>query len=167
LLEEYRDSVFASRGRHGADIWYVQEVFGYAWRSVGVWATLFAISFLIRDAIDMRMPTTDFHTRSTASTLLAAGLFLFVGLRAGSRSGSVRSAAIAGLMTAVLAAPLQLFGAALLTVLWHDPATMSAIRGSGGLTEVFTMPFFTIFPSVVFSALGGILGARVSYLRRG
>jgi hypothetical protein len=134
----------------------------YAWRSAGVWATLFAASFLVRTAIDWRLPTTDFHLRSTVSTSLAFGIFLLAGFWAGWRSGSVRGAAIVGLVTAAFAVPLQIIGDLLLVALWHDPATLTAIRGSGGLAEVFTLPLMTMLPCALISALGGMFGAMIT-----
>lgn len=162
LLEEYRDTVFPARGRRGADAWYLSQVIGYAWRSAGLWATLFAASFLVRTAIDWRLPTTDFHLRSTVSTSLGLGIFLLAGFWAGSRTGSIRAAAIVGLVTAGLAVPLQLLGDVLLITLWHDPVTLSAIRGSGGLGEVFTLPLITVLPCALVSAVGGMFGAMMS-----
>lgn len=158
LLEEYRETVFPARGRHGADRWYLSQVMGYAWRSAGVWATLFAASFLVRTAIDWRIPTTDFHLRATVSTSLGIGIFLLAGFWAGWRTGSVRGAAIVGLVTAALAIPLQIIGDLLLVALWHDQVTQSAIRVSGGLGEVFSMPLMTVLPCVLISAAGGLFG---------
>ena len=162
LLEEYRETIFPARGQRGADRWYLSQVMVYAWRSAGVWATLFAASFLVRTAIDWRLPTTDFHLRSTVSTSLAFGIFLLAGFWAGWRSGSVRGAAIVGLVTAAFAVPLQIGGDLLLVTLWHDPATLAAIRGSGGLAEVFTLPLMTMLPCALISALGGMFGAMIT-----
>jgi hypothetical protein len=162
LLEEYRETVFPARGRHGADRWYLSQVMGYAWRSAGVWAALFAASFLIRTAIDWRMPTTDFHMRATVSTSLGIGIFLLAGFWAGWRTGSVRSAATVGLVSAAFAIPLQIVGDLLLVTLWHDPATLSAIRVSGGLGETFSMPLMTVLPCVLISAVGGMFGVMMT-----
>ena len=163
LLEEYRDTVFPSRGQSAADAWYVSQVIGYAWRAAGTWAALFAASYLVRTVIDWRVPTTDFHPRAIVTTSIAVAIFLVAGFVAGSRSGTVSAGATIGFVASALAVPLQLAGAALLFALWHDPVTMSAIQGSGGLSEIFTMPFFTVIPCVVISTLGGVLGARVSW----
>jgi hypothetical protein len=162
LLEEYRDAVFPARGRHGADVWYVSQVLGYGWRTARGWAILFAVAFLTRTAFDWRLPTTDFHARALLTTSIGFGIFLLAGFLAGSRSGSARAGAIVGLVAAGFAIPLQLAGAALLITLWHDPATLSAIRASGGLGEVFTMPLFTVIPCVVVSTVGGMFGATVT-----
>lgn len=162
LLEEYRDTVFPTRGQSAADAWYASQVMGYARRTAGTWAALFAASYLVRTAIDWRLPTTDFQMRATVTTSVAFGIFLIAGFVAGSRSGTVRAGAIFGLVASAIAVPLQLAGAALLFALWHDPITMSAIQRSGGLSEIFTMPFFTVIPCVLISALGGVLGAPFS-----
>ena len=160
LLEEYRENVCATRGALRADLWYWAQVLGFAWRDAGSWAILFAAVFLARTAIDWHMPTADFHTRSAISTLAAVGNFLAAGLRAGSRSGWSAAGAIAGLATAGLALPLQFLGAGMLLVLWHDPTIVAAIRGSGGLEEVYTLPLLTVLPGILFGAIGGALGAR-------
>ena len=159
LLEEYRDTVIPARGQHGANVWYVSQVFRYGWRTTAVWATLFAGSFLTRDVMDWRLPTTDFHLRSTVSTSLAVGIFLLAGFWAASRSGSIKSGAIIGVVTATVAVPLQLVGSALLFAVWHGPVTLAAIRASGGLAEVFTLPVLTMPPCVLISTIGGVMGA--------
>jgi len=72
---------------------------------------------------------------------------------------------VIGLFAAGLALPIQLAGAGLLLALWHDPSTVAAIRASGGLEEVFTLPLLTILPAVVFGAIGGAIGAKIGRLR--
>jgi hypothetical protein len=100
--------------------------------------------------------------RATVSTSLGIGIFLLAGFSAGWRTGSVRSAATFGLVTAALAATLQIVGDLLLVALWHDPVTLSAIRVSGGLGEVFSIPLMTVLPCVLISAVGGVFGAMMS-----
>jgi hypothetical protein len=122
-------------------------------------AALFALVFLTRTVLDWRSPTSDFHARSTATTLLSAGIFLIAGFRAGVRSRTFLGGTVSGLVTAVFALPIQLVGAAILLVIWHDPATWTAIDGSGGLGEVFTLPLFIVIPAMILGTLGGICGA--------
>src|ERR1700680_693073 len=57
LLEEYRENIYGNRGQLRADVWYVAQVFGFAWRHAGVWAVIFAVAFLARTAMDWHMPT--------------------------------------------------------------------------------------------------------------
>jgi hypothetical protein len=165
LLEEYRENIYGNRGRLRADVWYVAQVLGFAWRHAGVWAVIFAVAFLARTAMDWHMPTADFQTRSAVSTLVGIGIFMVTGLWAGSRSGSYIAGAVVGLAIATLALPIQLVGAALLLAGSHDPSVLTAIRSSGGLEEVFTMPLMTVLPGVLFGAIGGALGVTTRRLR--
>ena len=169
LLEEYRESVVPARGVNGADAWYVRQALGFLWRSAAPYAALFALLFVSRTALDWRSPTTDFHTRATVTTLLSASVFLIVGWRTGARAGTFVGGAVGAFVTAALAVPLQAIGTVMLLLLWHDPATLDAIRGSGGIAEVFTLPIFVVVPAVVLGTVGGLCGAfvqaRLSALR--
>lgn len=161
LLEEYRQNVLPVRGRWRADVWYVTQSVSFAWRAVGAFAALFALTFLARTAVDWRIPTADFHTRSLIVTFVSAGIFLLAGIWAGARSGSSSAGALAGAVTAAFALPMQLIGAAALLAVWHDPTTLAAIRGSGGLAEVFTLPIMTFLPAVVIGTIGGLVGTQM------
>ena len=158
LLEEYRENIYGDRGRFRANVWYVAQVLGFAWRHIGVWAVLFAVAFLVRIAMDWHMPTGDFQTRSAVSTLLGFGIFVAAGFWAGSRSGSYVAGAVVGLAITSLALPIQLVGAVMLLLGWHDQSVLTAIRNSGGLGEVFTMPLITALPGLVLGSIGGALG---------
>ncbi len=165
LLEEYRESVYTTRGALRADLWYLAQVLGFAWRDASVWAVVFAVVFIGRTAMDWHVPTAEFHTRSVVSTLAGVGIFLAAGFRAGSRSGWSAAGAVVGLATAGLALPVQLLGAGVLLVVWHDPSVVAAIRSSGGLEEVFTLPLLTVLPGILLGAMGSALGARTRLLR--
>ncbi|HYL06235.1 MAG TPA: permease prefix domain 2-containing transporter [Thermoanaerobaculia bacterium] len=165
LLEQYRESVRPARGRRRADTWYVTQALGFVWRSARPWAAVFAAAFIARTALDWLVPPADFHSRATVSTLLGAGIVLLAGFWAASRSGSFAAGPVIGVATAAIAAPIQVLGAATLLAGWHDPITMAAIRGSGGLAEVLTLPFLMVLPGVVLGTIGGFLGAAVKRLR--
>jgi len=165
LLEQYRESVRPACGRRRADIWYVLQVLGFVWRNARLWAALFAVAFLVRTALDWLLPPVDFHARANISTLLGAGIMLLAGFWAASRSGSFAAGPIVGIATAAFAVPLEVLGAATLLAGWHDPITMTAIRGSGGLEEVFILPLLMVLPGIVLGTIGGLLGAAVMRLR--
>jgi hypothetical protein len=165
LLEEYRDSVHPSRGPRGADVWYVRQVLGFVWRGARLWAALFAAAFIARTAVDWLSPTADFHSRATISTFVGVSILLIAGFWAASRSGSVVAGLVMGVATAVIAAPIKIVAAATLLAVWHDSTTMAAIRGSGGLEEVFTLPLAMVLPGFVFGTIGGFLGVAAKRLR--
>jgi hypothetical protein len=164
LLEEYRDTVYPRCGRQRADLWYERQVIGFVSRRTYVWAVVFAVAFIARTAIDWLLPTTDFHLRSTLSTILGVGILLLAGFWAAFRSGSFAAGPLMGISIIAIAAPLTIAGAAALLAMSHTPSTIAAIRGSGGLAEVFTLPLLMIVPGVIFGAIGGFVGSAAKRL---
>lgn len=125
----------------------------------------FALAFLSRTAIDWLLPTVDFHMRATVSTILGAAILLVSGFRAASRSGSFAAGTVVGVLAAAIAAPIEALGAATLLAVWHDATTMAAIRGSGGLGEVLTLPIAMVLPGFLLGTMGGVLGAVTRRMR--
>jgi heme/copper-type cytochrome/quinol oxidase subunit 3 len=121
-----------------------------------LFALLFSTQFIVRTALDWFMPTADFHAHATVSTVLSAVILLAAGFSATWRSGSFAVGAVSGVVTASLAAIISITGAAVLLMMWHDPQTMAAIRGSGGLEEVFSLPLMLTLPGAVLGFVGGI-----------
>ena len=60
LLEEYRERIQPARGRRRADLWYVRQVAGFAWRGNRTWAGLLGSAFVARTALDWLLPTSNF-----------------------------------------------------------------------------------------------------------
>jgi heme/copper-type cytochrome/quinol oxidase subunit 3 len=121
-----------------------------------LFALPFSAQFIVRTALDWFMPTADFHAHATVSTVLSAVILLAAGFSATWRSGSFAVGAVSGVVTASLAAIISITGAAVLLMMWHDPQTMAAIRGSGGLEEVFSLPLMLTLPGAVLGFVGGI-----------
>jgi len=165
LLEEYRDAIHPVRGQAAADAWYAIQVLGVVGRAARVWAVLFAAAFITRTALDWLVPPVDFHARSTVSTFVGIGLLLATGLWASMRSGSLLAGTFAGLAATAIGALISVIGAAALLVVWHDANTLAAIRGSGGLAEVFVLPVMMILPGAVLGTIGGVAGATIQRLR--
>ena len=164
LLEEYRDSVYPRCGRRRADLWYGRQVLGFVARRTYAWAVVFAVAFIARTAIDWLLPTTDFHFRSTLSTILGVSILLLAGFWAALRSGSFAAGPLMGISIVAIAAPISIAGTAALLAMSHAPSTIAAIRGSGGLAEVFTLPLLLIVPGVIFGAVGGFVGSAAKRL---
>jgi hypothetical protein len=159
LLEEYREAVYPSRGGAGADLWYVTQVAGFAIRSVGIWGALFGVAFLLRTALDWFVPTSDFALRSLMSTGAGTAVLLTAGFWSAWRSGSLAAGLLAGGLAAAIGAAISMVGAATMLAILHDPQTMQAIDGSGGLAEVFTLPMMMVLPGLILGTVGGALGA--------
>jgi hypothetical protein len=66
-----------------------------------------------------------------------------------------------GVAATAIGAVISIVGAAAMLALWHSPQVMIAIHGSGGLSEVFTLPLMMVLPGVVLGSLGGLAGATV------
>jgi hypothetical protein len=161
LLEEYREIVHPLRGPWRADVWYVKQVLGFVWRDARLWGTLFGAAFVGRTALDWLLPTTDFHIRASVSTYAGITLLLTAAFLAARRSGSIAAGMIAGVATASIGAALSIAGTVALLAIRHDPRTMAAIVGSGGLAEAFTLPFMMVLPGFVLGFFGGIAGRRL------
>jgi hypothetical protein len=159
LLEEYRESIHPVRGQRRANLWYVTEVLGFASRSARLWGTLFGAAVVTRNALDWFAPPLNFQTRAAVSTYLGIGLLVASGFCAAWRSRSAVAGTVAGVTTAVMGGFISIAGAVGLLAIWHGPQTMMAIRGSGGLGEVFTLPLLMILPGLLLGTVGGIAGA--------
>ena len=162
LLEEYRDRIHPARGQARADFWYVKQIIGFAVRSVGVWGALFGVAIVVRTALDWFVPTRDFSVRSAISTYVGIGVLVATGFWSAWRSGSMKSGTLSAVLAAAIGSLIGVIGAAGMLVMFHDPQTMNAIAGSGGLSEVFTMPIALVVDGLVFGTMGGALGDAAS-----
>jgi hypothetical protein len=163
LLEEYRESIRPTRGPSAANRWYIRQVIGFVVRSNAVPALLFGGAFVARTALDWLQPPADFHTRSLISTLVAISILLVSGMFASWKSGTILAGGMSGFMTTALAALASTIGTLGLFAIWHDPITLQAIEGSGGLSEVFFLPVMLIVPGVLLGTIGGVVGTVVHW----
>lgn len=159
LLEEYRESIRPVRGQRLADLWYVTQVFGFVSPGARFGGALLGAAFVARDALDWFAPPMNFHTRAAVSTALGVGILLTTGFWAAWRSRSCVAGTIAGVAATVIGAVVSIAGAGALLVLWHDPQTMAAIRGSGGAGEVFTLPVMMVMAGLLLGTVGGLAAA--------
>jgi len=158
LLEEYREAVRPVVGRWRADAWYVVQVLGFIPSACWVLGVAQGAAMVARNAIDWFVPTTDFAARSMMTTMTAMAIFLAAGLLTAWRSSSLRAGLLAGFITSATAAFVSIGGAALLLSIWHDPETFAGIASSGGLGEVFELPFLLIVPATVLASVGATAG---------
>jgi hypothetical protein len=165
LLEEYRESVYPAYRRR-LDPRSVTQVLDFGWRNARLWAVVLAVAVLSRTTLDWLAPTADFHVRAIVSTILGIGILLLAAFCAAYRSCLFAAGIIIGVATAAFAAPIEIAGTVILLVGWHDPITMAAIRGSGGLEEALTLPLVMILPGILLGTIGGFLGAAAKRVLR-
>jgi hypothetical protein len=158
LLEQYRDTIVPARGRHAADAWYACQVAWFLWRATWLWALIFSGAFIARTAYDWLVPTTDFHVRAEVSTYIGVATFLLIGFWAAWRSGSVIAGTVVAALASQIAAVFSVIGASALLAFWHDPQTLRSIAGSGGLEEVYLLPFMMIVPALILGTIAGAAG---------
>ena len=159
LLEVYRDTIVPARGHSSADAWYIRQVAGYLWRATFIWALVFSAAFVARTAYDWFVPTTDFYARSAFTTYFAFSVWFLAGAWAAWRSGSFFAGPVVTAVTTLVAALFSVAGASVLLAIWHDPQTLDAAAGSGGLDEVYALPFMMIVPALIIGTLGGAIGS--------
>ncbi len=164
LLEQYRDSIYPARGKRRADLWYITQVCTFLSPGARLFAALFSAQFLTRTALDWSLPPLDFHIRSAISTVLGVAILLAAGSWAAWRSDSFSAGALAGVLTAGLASVTSIAGAVALLAIRHDSQTMAAIRGSGGLEEVFSLPLMMLLPGLLLGAGGGVVSMALKRL---
>jgi hypothetical protein len=133
-------------------------------RECSLWALLFSASFVARTALDWFVPTTEFATRATTSTWIGVTILLLAGFRAAWTLRSPTAGLFAGVGTALMAAVLSAIGAGVLIAIWHDAQTLDAIQGSGGLAEVFTLPWMLIIAAALLGLIGGLAGSAARHL---
>jgi hypothetical protein len=159
LLAEYRESIVPVRGKTAADWWYVGQVAGFVWRATWAWAVVFSGAFLARTAYDWLVPTTDFHLRAELSTYIGVATLLSIGLWAGWRSRSFAAGVAIAVVASQIAAIISVVGGGLLFALLDTPDVRLAIDGSGGLGEVFALPFMMIIPALIVGGIGSAAGS--------
>ena len=163
LLEEYRLVVRPARGRLRADAWYLSHLAGYAWRATWPWGAALAASVVFRNTLDWWLsPTQDFYARSVASTWTAIAIFMGSGAWTGWRSRSLRAGALAGVLTGTIAAAIETAVSLGQLAIQHDAHTMRMIGASGGLEEVFVLPFIVIVPGTFCASVGAAIGKALA-----
>jgi hypothetical protein len=164
LLEEYRTSIVPSR-RDGADRWYVRQVAGHILRQAGAWGVLVAAIGIWRYLLDTLAPihytpgVVAFRSAVMSWALMAA--FASAGAWHAWRTGHLIGGVLLALVAGWIGGALSIAGTALLLVMRHDPATMAAIEGSGGVGELWAIP---LIMQPLIGTFCGFLGAVLGHL---
>jgi len=65
-------------------------------------------------------------------------------------------------VTSATGAVISILSALARLAAWHDPETLSAIQGSGGFGEVFTLPPIIVVPATSVATLGALVGKALA-----
>lgn len=162
LLEEYRQSIVPAMGAR-ADRWYIRQVSWYVLRAVMPWALLIAAICVVRLVFDALMPVTYtrgvIHPRSAMMSRALLATFVIGAGRHAWRSQRFGSGVLITFATAVIGGIASLGGTLVFLSIWHDPDTLRAIDGSGGLGEaIWGMPILLILIGTLAGTVGALVG---------
>jgi hypothetical protein len=167
LLEEFRESIVPSRGR-GANRWYIRQAGGYLLREAWTWGALIAAILVTRLLFDSLAPIH--YTPGVVpprGAIMSWALIATFALGAAWhawRTGHLRSGLLLTLVTAVIGGVLSSAGTVVCIAIWHDPETMRAIQGSGGLDEaLWGVPLLLIPIGLITGTAGAIVGKALAW----
>jgi hypothetical protein len=158
LMEEYRERIRPQRSALSANAWYLGQVLRLAWH-VSAWSLVLAATHVSRTAYDWFVPTTNFESRAAVTTYLMISTLLVIGASTTLRTRSAGSGTIATLSALIVSAIVSAIALGAIYLSWRSPALMAAIEQSGGLAEVFAIPFLIIVPGTVVGAVGAVIAA--------
>jgi len=165
LLEEYRESMVPALGDK-AKAWYVRQVTGYVLRHAWMWGALVGAILVVRYLFDTLSPVQ--YTRGIINPRSAVMSYTLMGtfaLGAGwqaLRSGHLRSGVLVALAAASLGGLLSAAGTLACLAIWHDPETLRAIQGSGGLAEALWGVPVLLLPIGLVTGTTGAIAGRVA-----
>jgi hypothetical protein len=167
LLEEYRESIVPALGSR-ADRWYIRQVSWYLVRATWLWGALVGATLVIRFLLDALAPVTYtpgvLHPRSAIMSDILMATFAMGACWYTWRSGHLRSGVLVALAAAAIGGLLSSAGSALIVGIWHDPQTLRAIQGSGGLDEaLWGVPILLLPIGLVCGTAGALLGKIFSW----
>ncbi len=167
LIEEYRITVYPSRGRLRADVWYVRQVLGFMLRAPLICGLVLAALHCGRSLLDTFAPPVSWGPRSAVTTWSSIALFVFAGACGAWRTGRARSGILVALVTYAIGSTLGLaFDVALyVSVIRHDPVKLYMFQLTGGWDEELGLPFMLSLIVAVLGTFGGMLGKLLGAAR--
>ncbi len=159
LIEEYRESIYPRKGKRGADLWFLRQVAGFAWRSAFLSSLVVAALVSGRFVLDTFAPPTNWGPRSAFTTWSSILLYLIVGFWAARRTGLVRTGILIAVSTHLIAHALSIVMTAALffTVIRHNSAMLASFYQTGGWGEQWALPLMVLPIVFGLGCIGGFL----------
>jgi hypothetical protein len=165
LIEEYRESIYPRKGKWRADLWFLRQVAGFAWRSAFLAAVVLAIFVSGRFAYDAFSPPADWGPRSAFSTWSSIAIYLLVGFWAARRTCLVKTGMLIAVCTHLIAHALSITVTVVLffAVIRQDSAMLTLFYQTGGWGEQLALPLM-VLPIVFALGSTGAALQKVSIL---
>jgi hypothetical protein len=164
LLEEYHETQLPARGVRRANLWYVRQVFGFAWRWSLPWGLLVSAVFVARDSIDLSMPTADFHMRAAVTSYVSIFVFALGGFSAAWRSHRALSGTALGAIAALITCAVTTLYALTVGAVLLNAAFSANPELYRALVETNDVP---IVPILLLGVIAGSIGGAIGRLFTG
>jgi hypothetical protein len=168
LLEEYRKTVYPSRGRWRADVWYAAQVVSFM-RVPLLCGFVLAACGIGRMVFDTFAPPADYSwvARSTFTTWSSITLYFLAGAWAAWRTGRMTSGPVIALAAHLISWTLSLaFDTVLfVTVIRYNPKMLDLFEITGGWGEEWGVPLMLLPVVVILGTLGGLAGKSLGTAR--
>jgi len=166
LLEEYRESIVPALGPK-AGLWYVRQASWFLLRASWVWGLAIGATLVARYLFDTLAPVPytpdEIHPRSQMMSQAIVAIFGAAAFWNTWRTTHIRTGVLVAVVAGAIGGVLSSAGTGVMLALWHDPATLRAWQGSGGLGEAFIgVPLLLIPISLVSGTFGAIAAKGLS-----
>ena len=150
-------------GGSKANGWYIRQVAGYVLRKAWIWGALVGGILITRYLFDTLAPVRYtpgvIHPRSAIMSYALMATFALCSGRQVWRSGHLRSGLLVAFVTAAFGGAVSAAGTVACLAIWHDPETLRAVQGSGGLAEaLWGVPLLLVPIGLVTGAAGAVAG---------
>jgi len=164
LIEEYRDTVYPAAGGWRADLWFVRQVAGFAWRAAAPWGLALAAAISVRFAFDTFAPPASYAARSFVTTWSAILLYLLAAARASRRTGRAATGTLVALGAHAIGWTVNaaVTAAIFFGVIRNEPAMRSLFQQTGGWGEQWFLPLMLLPFVLVLGSIGGVVGRSIS-----
>ena len=163
LIEEYRDTVYPASGEWRADVWFVRQVAGFAWRAAAPWGLLLAAFMSGRFLLDTFAPPASYAARSFFTTWSAILLYLLAATWASRRTGRARTGTLVALGVHAIGWSLNvaITAAVFVGLIRNEPAMQSLFQQTGGWGEQWLLPLMLLPIVTVLGSVGGVFGRSI------
>jgi len=170
LLEEYREAIVPAMGPR-ARWWSLRQVGWFLLRASWLWGVAIGATLVARYLFDTLAPVSYapgvVHPRSQMMSQAIVAIFGAAACWNTWRTTHIRTGVLVAVAAAVIGGVLSSAATGVMLALWHDPATLDAWQGSGGLGEAFVgVPILLIPISLVSGIFGAVSAKGLSFPSR-